>query len=473
MRKFNQMRLPELPLRIRLTLWYSAALALILFLFAGFLYIQLQRSLFIQVDATLQVAAAQAHITLGEDGGQLAFQGVENRLVAARTLNDLVVIYLVAQDGAIWDQLGSETDAPIVTPPKAGYTTLVANGEPWRVYVQPVSMGQKVGWLQTVQTLEPVEQTLQSLLTQMLIGVPIAILLASAGGFFLASRALQPIDRITRTAQSINASELHQRIGYTGPADEVGRLAATFDTMIVRLQTAFERQRRFTGDAAHELRTPLTALKGRIGVTISQPRQQTEYRETLLDMEQQVDRLIRLSNDLLFMARLDQGRRDALTERINLGDLLRVIIEQVRPLAEAKSISLTETIPTDVIIPGRMDLLIRLFLNLLDNAIKYTPANGWVAINVQQQMQHVEVAIRDSGPGIAAEHMPHLFERFYRVEDDRARSWNNSDQGGAGLGLAIAYEIVRNHAGQLVVESEEGQGAMFVVHLPASVGAVL
>jgi len=473
MHKLTQMRPRGFPLRIRLTLWYTASLGLILILFAAFLYLQLRRSLLTQVDMALQVIAAQALINLDQEDEQLVFQIIENNPEAVFNLQDDFVIYLLAPDGSSWDRLGSDDQVPMVTTPTAGYTTLLESNERWRVYNQMVSVGHTDGWLQIVQELEPVEETLESLLRQMLFGVPVAIVLAGMGGFFLASRALRPIERIRRTAQAINASDLHQRIGYTGPADEVGRLAATFDNMLARLQNAFERERRFTGDAAHELRTPLAALKGRIGVTLSQPRQQSTYVETLQELEGQVDRLVRLSNDLLFIARLEQGQHHEPAERIDLSDFLGAILDQVRPLAEAKSISLVESIPADITIEGRIDLLIRLFLNLLDNAVKYTPANGRVAIEAQKQAQRVQIAISDTGPGIAAAHLPHLFERFYRVEGDRARRWGSNGQGGAGLGLAIAHEIVRAHGGKLSVESEMGEGTSFVVQLPASTSPVL
>ncbi|MGH2620295.1 MAG: sensor histidine kinase, partial [Anaerolineales bacterium] len=313
--------------------------------------------------------------------------------------------------------------------------------------------------------LESVEQTLLLLRLQLLWGVPLALLLAGAGGYFLASRALRPIDRIARTAQAINSSDLSARIGHSGPADELGRLAATFDEMLDRLQSAFDRERRFTADAAHELRTPLTALKGRIGVTLSQPRQPAEYGDSLQEMERQVDRLIRLSSDLLFIARLDRGQLAQRRDPIALTELLAAVVGQLRPLAEAKSVSLTESDARDLTVQGDMDLLIRLFLNLVDNAIKFTPPRGRVSVEARRSGEQVTIAVRDSGPGIPAEHRAQLFERFFRVGSDRSRA---DGQGGAGLGLAIAHEIARAHGGTLAVESTVGEGTNFFVRLPLS-----
>jgi heavy metal sensor kinase len=466
MQKLRQIRPSNIPLRLRLTLWFTASLALILLVFATLLYLQLQYRLLSQLDAGLEIVAAQAHLNLGEQDGHLAFQNIENNPDFIRNLNENYVVYLLQPDGSVGDRLGNDDEATPDTRLITGHATHLTDTGTWRVYSQPVNIGRLAGWLQVTQELNPVEQILENLLNQMVFGVPVALVLAAVGGFFLATRALQPIDHITRTAQAINASDLDQRIDYTGPMDEVGRLAATFDRMLARLQRAFERERRFTGDAAHELRTPLTALKGHIGVTLSRSRQPTEYIGMLQEMEGQVDRLIRLSSDLLFIARLDQGMLKQRFDAIILADFMGAVVDQIRPLAQAKAITLVEKVPEDITIEGDMDLLIRLFMNLLDNAIKFTPQNGRVTIQAQANTQTAQIAIRDSGAGIAAEHLPHLFNRFYRIEDGRTREWGSNGQGGAGLGLAIAYEITRTHGGQLSVASTIGEGTTITVQLP-------
>ncbi len=456
------------PLRVRLTVWYTVSLAGIILLFATFLYWQLQRVLLAQMDAGLQVAAAQALLQAAEGAEAPFFRPLQQNQAVVGNLYDSYQVYLLGADGRVWDGMGNDDEAVPDPALIIGYTSREVNGERWRVYSQPVTIGRFAGWLQLVQELNPVEQMLESLLTQMAVGVPIALGLAGVGGYFLASRALRPIDQITRTAQTIHPNDLHRRIGYTGPADEVGRLAATFDQMLARLQTAFARERRFTADAAHELRTPLTALKGRIGVTLNQSRSPAVYHQTLQEMEQQVDRLIRLSSDLLLMARLEQGLWQSPMQVIDLGDFLPAVVDQIRPLAEAKTIHLSEMIPPQSLVRGQLELLIRLFLNLLDNAIKYTPTNGQVAVEVGRREDKMMITIRDSGPGIAPHYLPHLFERFYRIEADRARLLNHH-LGGAGLGLAIAQEIARVHGGMVTVTSEVGKGSAFTVWLNVAV----
>ncbi|MEJ2747456.1 MAG: ATP-binding protein [Anaerolineae bacterium] len=462
--KIDWKRPSQLPLQWRLTFWYLFTLGIILLLFATFLYFQLRHTLQNQLDTALQLVVSQAAINVDRDGERLAFQNVENEPAGGTLAGDDFVIYLLAADGTMWEKSGQLTGVQAVPPAAPGFTTTSTGDDWWRVFSQEVSAEGVTGWIQIIGNMDPINDTMDRLLAIIFLGVPLALILAGAGGYFLAERALQPIDRMTQTAQTISASDLNRRIAYHGPVDAVGRLAQTFDSMLDRLQTAFERERRFTGDAAHELRTPLAALKGRIGVTLSQPRQPEMYVETLQEMEVQVDRLARLGNDLLFMARLEQGQIARQVEWIDVPDFLGAVVDQIRPLAAAKAITLDEEIPAGLSLQGDMDLLIRLFLNLLDNAVKYTPENGRVTISALQQKSELHVMITDSGPGIAAEHLPHLFERFYRVEDARSRL--DTRGGGAGLGLAIAYEIARAHGGCLHVNSQPGEGTTFTAVFP-------
>lgn len=451
-------------LRVRLTAWYTLLMALTLVLFSGYLYFRLQRSLLAQIDATLQVTTSQAFTNLDEEDGHPAFQNTEfSQLMAGRLSRAGFAVRLVTPDGRVQDGLGDYEQVPFWLPSAAGYHTLGTEEAPWRIYSQPLQVTGEpaVTWIQAAQSLAPVQDALESLRTQMLWGLPFVLMLAGLGGYWMAGRALQPMDSITRTAQAISASQLSQRIGHTGPQDEVGRLAATFDRMLDRLQAAFEHERRFTADVAHELRTPLTALKGRLGLILSRPRTVAEHESALHDLEQEVDRLIRLSADLLLLARLDQGRLPWQPQPVDLSELLHVVAEQTLPLAEAKGVSLTVEAAPGLSIMGDPDYLIRLFLNLLDNGVKYTPPGGQVLLRAGQEPGAVWVAVSDTGPGIPPEHLPHLFERFHRVEEARSR-----ESGGAGLGLAIAHEIARWHGGAIEVQSEPGRGATFTVHLP-------
>jgi heavy metal sensor kinase len=452
--------------RLRLTAWYVLLLGLTLVLFSFYLHLRLEHSLAAQMDDALQVAASQALALVGEDQSHPAFgttdaaQTVIRRLIQAGFAGRLT-----APDGTVWDGLGDAQHVPAGPPPVPGWTSVEVEGTDWRVYSQPLEApdGRPIGWLQVARSLAPSEQASESLFVQIVLSLPLVVVLAAVVGYFLAGRALRPIDRITRTAQAMSAQDLTQRIEYEGPDDEVGRLARTFDQMLDRLQAAFERERRFTADASHELRTPLTVIKGRIDVTVSRPRTVEEYTHTLHDVARETNRLIRLTNDLLFLTRLGQRNPSMQLQPVDLRDLLSAIVDQVRPLAEAKALELVEEVAPGLRLTGDPDHLIRLFLNILDNAIKYTPAGGSVTMRAVEESTTVRVTVRDTGPGIPPQHLPHLFERFYRVEADRSR-----ETGGTGLGLAVAAEIARGHGGTLEVQSTVGQGTTCLIHLPRS-----
>lgn len=449
-------------LRVRLTAWYILLLGLILLLFSAYLYVQFQRNLLAQLDAALEIAASQALGNVYDEGDTATFQNTESfRDMSSRLSETGFAVRLISPDGSVVDGFGDFR----ALPPWSGnvaYTTLEWNDVLWRLHAQPIAAeGRSLGWIQVGQPITVAEVAADSLLAQILIGLPLILLLAGGVGFFLADRALRPIDRMTRTAQSIGASGLNQRIGYRGPADEVGRLASTFDSMLDRLQAAFERERRFTADASHELRTPLTAIKGRLKVALDRPRSNQEYESALRDLDLEADRLIRLTTDLLFLSRLDRDRLNSEAHSLDFSEWLRAIVDQMRPLFVERNLELVEEIESNLVVYGDPDHLIRLFLNLLDNACKYTPPSGKVAVHAWRAGSNVFTSIRDTGEGIAPEHLPHLFERFYRVDASRTR-----DTGGAGLGLAIAHEIARWHGGAIEAQSQVGAGAEFTVRLP-------
>lgn len=382
-----------------------------------------------------------------------------------------VSVYLLDLDGNIRGHFGRPLAVQGKETLTVGFTTRREAGARWRIYTRniPLSGERPQGWIKVAHSLASIDEATANLRRQMVLGVPIVLALLGIGGFILANRALKPLAQITRTAQRVHLSgDLTQRINYQGAEDELGRLAIMFDEMLNSLQRTFEREQRFNADVSHELRTPLTAMKGRLSVTLSQPRTTQAYEITLKAFDHEVDRLIRLSSDLLLLSRLERSsniKEDP--EVLELGELLEAIADQVQPLADLKAIQFRALLSAGLTVQAQPDHLIRLFLNLLDNAIKHTPEGGKVILAAQPIDNQLQVTISDTGCGIAPEHLPYLFERFYRVESDRSRR-----TGGAGLGLAIAYEIAQLYGGSITVESRQNWGTTFMVTLPLASRAV-
>jgi heavy metal sensor kinase len=333
-----------------------------------------------------------------------------------------------------------------------------------RVLTVPVRADDRtVGVVEVGLSKEEVRDTLDQLLLIIAVAYPLALVIAGGGGVFLAGRALSPIDRLTRVARRITAEDLSQRLNLRLPDDEVGRLASTFDEMIARLDEAFRKQRQFTADASHELRTPLTAIKGQTEVALQRDRDAEAYREVLRKVNGEVDRMIRLVGSLLTLARADAHQIPVGRESVDLGSVISDAVEQVRPAAEEKTIALDVRSNSRIKLKADQDLLLQLMLNLLDNSVKYTPGGGRIQVACRTANGQAEVTVSDTGPGIPAEHLPHIFDRFYRVDKARTRA-----EGGAGLGLSISQWIAKAHGGTLHVESTPGRGSKFTVLLPVT-----
>lgn len=432
----------------------------------GFMYLRFRQTLLDQIDNALEVTAIQALKNLDDEVDALMFDPRQEAPALASLLNDAgVEIYLLARDGSLKEHFGDSLTLPTQQGLQPGFKTLMIEDGRWRIYTQEIlpQADRPPGWLTVARSLQPVDITLQNLLNQHLLKIPLLLGMVGLGGLILANRALKPIGQITRIAEQVSVSgDLTQRIRYQGTTDdELERLATMFDEMLDSLQATFEHEKRFTADASHELRTPLTTLKGRLHVALSQPRTVEMYEETLQAIEQEVNRLIRLSSDLLLLSRLEQQHQDVHLELIDLSDLLAAIAEQIQPLADLQQLQFSTHIPSDLQIQGSPDHLIRLFLNLLDNAVKHTPSEGKVHLWAMIQGQCIQIKVSDTGIGISSEHLPHLFERFYRVEKSRSRSI-----GGTGLGLAIAQEIIHRHHGTIAVQSQPGHGTTFTVTFP-------
>ncbi|MDK2931891.1 MAG: two-component system, OmpR family, sensor kinase [Bacillota bacterium] len=460
------------PIRIRLTAWYMLLVAITLAAFGGFVYLNLARGLYAEVDAGLRTLAQEAARGIDNENGSLRFQNTDtSSLISSAPSSTLreagngVIMRLLNEAGNTADGVGEYARLPLPHRLQTGFSNVRISGEPWRVYTIRIELPSvhSAYVLQVARPLGAVDETLERVAGVLVLGIPLVLFVAALGGVFISGRALGPIDRVTRLAREVGAEDLSRRLNLRLPDDEVGRLARTFDDMLTRLEAAFEREKQFTQDAAHELRTPLTVMKGTIDVALSRPRDAADYRAALLEMETQVDRLIHLAESLLVLARAESAKLDLNVEPLDLAVLVGGLVEQLQPIAEAKGVSIRYDGPGTLPFRGDQDRLIRLFLNLLDNAVKHTPAGGSVTAEVTARPGSVEVTIKDTGPGIPPEHLPHIFERFYRVDKARSRS-----EGGVGLGLAIAKHIAQLQGGDIRVSSTPGKGSVFAVSLPTS-----
>ena len=457
----------RLSIRLRITLWNISLLALTLLVFSIALYAALSDQLYRNLDARLQL---EANASLDDVRRDLLGPNGDTHPPGLITQSNLSARVIDAQERVIVSN-GLLTSAPLdaallkQAAQQGGLlqTMIVTDSLQARVYVLPLERdGQAMGYIEVAEALTVTEATLRSLALILFVAVPVTLALAAIGGWFIADRALHPIDTITRQAQAISEQDLHRRLNLDLPDDEVGRLARTFDAMLDRLHAAFQRERQFTADASHEMRTPLTVIKTNIGVTLNRPRSAEQYQTALMQVEEEVDRLTRLTNDLLLLARADASQPIASAREIDLAPIARGVADELRPLAEAKHLALNFTAPESTKLHGNSDQLHRLCYNLIENAIKYT-SQGSVNVKVALSPdRHVQFTVEDTGPGIAAEHLPHLFERFYRVDAARSR-----DAGGSGLGLAIAHSIVTSHGGTIDVKSDFGHGTIVTVSLPA------
>lgn len=310
--------------------------------------------------------------------------------------------------------------------------------------------------------ISEINEVLGNLFSIFIYLIPVAIVISVAGGWFLSTRTLKPVDDISQTARAITAQNLDRRIQYSGVDDELGRLVATFNEMIGRLQSSFTQIQQFSSDASHELRTPLTIMRGEFELALrSKKYASQQYRNVIASGLEETIHMTAIIENLLALAKADRGFADFTTEDVWLRSIIQELYEDCEILAEAKHIAVKLGTLDDVLITGDPVRLRQLFLNLIDNAIKYTPERGKVEISLVRESGFAKVSIKDSGIGIPVEDLPKIFDRFYRVDKARSR-----ELGGSGLGLSISKWIADIHGGKISVESSLNNGSIFTVILP-------
>jgi len=454
-------------LRNRLTLLYTSLVGGILLLFGITVYQIVSVILIDQIDTTL----AQTANELIEITQRTSLGGVD---VSVQDLDLATNVYIQywERNGVLrfaipnlrWldeplDPLSQQAAEPV-------YRDTTLRDVHLRVLSVPLSIGSRhVGTFQLAASLAIVDRTQNNLLIIMAIGTLVAMGIAALLVSITTYHSLSPLGRVTQTALQITrAGDLSQRIPYKGPSDdEIGQLILSFNQTLSRLENLFLTQRRFIADVGHELRTPLTVIKGNVGLM---RKLECGDEESLDSIDGEVDRLTRMVGDLLLLARAESGKLPLDRRALELDSLLLEVLQQTQVLA-ANHLNLHLGEIDQVLVCGDRDRLKQVFLNLISNAIKYTQKGGDVVVGLGKVNGQARITITDNGPGIPEEDLPHIFERFYRTEKSRTRS---KDGKGFGLGLSIAYWIVRHHEGHIEVESKERVGTQFTVWLPLSTG---
>jgi heavy metal sensor kinase len=474
-------------MRVKLTLWYTGVLALILVVFAVSLYFYLARATRQRTDdALLDTANSFASNFNSElsDENQSGEEAVKEAALSFHSKDQQVIVYdkqrrmIVASTtpqglspGDDWFNLPAakaELDN-LLNSASSGhaYETFFSGLGAVRAVAVSLPAGSESYTLLIATPLRNQEQTLESARQAFSVAIPIALLLAGLGGYFLARKSLAPVVIMGEQAERIGASNLNERLPVPKNNQELGRLALSFNDLLARLDDSFAQQQRFMADASHELRTPVAVVCGESEVALSQPtRSSSEYRESLAIVNDEGQRLTRMVEDLFTLARADAGEYPLLLADFYLDESVNECVRSVRSLAVQKDLEISYQPPaTEIAFRGDEPLIRRMVLNLLHNAIKYTREGGQVRVSVKENHGHSEVVISDTGPGIPQEARPHVFDRFFRV--DKARSRDESLNGsGAGLGLSIAKWVAELHGGTIVLDDSNGAGATFVISLP-------
>lgn len=452
-------------LRGRLVLFNVLLLTGILLLSYLSCYLFLRTWLYRQVDDSMSVLARQISLDITVEN---------NNIISNFSVNDSQLekqrqfMRVLSNNGAVQEHVGPFQGLPVQLPTnieelRQGVfedTSMPGDDEVIRLYTLPVFFHDKpAGFVQTGQSMETVQNLLQTTIFTLLFLIPLSLVIAWPCSRWLTFKTLAPLTYIAGTAGQITGQQMYRRLGIKGE-DEAARMAAALDGMLDRLQKAFESYRQFTGDVSHELRTPLTVIKGEVSLALKKDRDGEYYRDVLACIDKEVDRLVRLAEQLLLLARAEGEKMQLQITRFNIKEILAPLLRQVSLSAAAKNQQLTWQIPGDAFIESDSVVFRQIALNLLDNAVKYTPGGGRVDLSVARVQEEYVITVSDTGEGLSGEHLEHVFNRFYRAPEQRHIS------SGTGLGLAIVQKLVVILGGEITVDSTVGAGSVFKVNLP-------
>ena len=464
-------------IRFRLTVWYAGLLAGLLVLFGALVYAGLSHYLRRTLSDSLTGQANQIGerllVNVSQSGEAYVVDEIKEHF--APEINGRF-IRVTRADGGILYESGVPRDGSFdPTGISAAYGGLSqvssriehsSGGAELLISTVPFTARDGIRFvIEAGAPLNQSESILHGLLLTFAVGLPLVVAVAIGGGYVLMRRALAPVGEVTRTAERITSRNLTERLPVADTGDELEALSLALNRMIARIDHSFRHINRFTADASHELRTPLTVLRGELEAIARKPQLDNDVRETIGSALEETERLAKIVEGLMAISRLDAGEAKMERSEFDLGELVATTSDQMRLLAEDKSIALRCDATSRIGIEGDRARLKQVVVNLLDNAIKYTPEGGSVGIKVGTTDEIAVIEVEDNGVGIPAEALAHVFERFYRVDKARSRQ-----MGGSGLGLSIVKSVCTAHGGNVTVESEEGRGSRFRVELPLANG---
>jgi len=449
------MRLHPPNVRVRLTLWHAGVLTLIVCIFSAGILLFVRDRLYAGLDAQLAREIGTISRVYREEPEELkdlaSHWGITLfRIEAGGSVRHQTEAW--EREGLSQALQGGNSGSPL--------SWTASNGHHYRVQ----SISESSDRVAAAIEENSLRDTLWTLAVILATGIPFAVALALGGGYFLAGRVLSPVGAMAEKAREITAESLAKRLPVDNAQDEFGRLATVFNDTLSRLQDAFDRLRRFTADASHELRTPLTAMRSVGEVALRNTADAAAYRDVIGSMLEEVDRLTRLVESLLILTRADSGKFQLVPETLDVGTLAGNVVDQLRVLADEKQQHLLLKAPVRIQARGDAALVRNALMNLIHNAIKYTPNCGTITVEVTAvNSGRAVIEVRDTGPGIPAAHRDRIFDRFYRIDPSRSR-----EEGGVGLGLAIARWAIEANGGQIELASDGRKGSSFRVLLPTA-----
>ena len=460
-------------IRARLITLYVVTLSLIFVCFGGYTYWGFKQYLVASLQQALERRAHQIALTILADVPQRG-EGYIGSEIQTRYPSELDERVMRVTDQSGKTVYASPNATRLAPPPAIMFSGDDPESQPanqteaprGEERLQVVAVGYRLAngarYVVEVGSSEvEISSALRGLMLTLSLGFPVFIGLSSIGVYFLLGRALRPVEEIVRSAERITLQNLSQRLPVPQTGDEVERLSLALNRMIRRLDESYQVASRFSGDASHELRTPLTIMRGELESLLHEGNFREGQAEQIASILEEAERLTQIVEGLLTISRLDAGESKMSRDPVDLSGLAESTVEQMAPLAEDKPITLTCTAEPGVMVEANEVRLKQVLVNLLDNAIKYTPEGGKIAVSVSHDASNAFLEVKDNGIGISSEALPHVFERFYRSEQQAARRAS-----GTGLGLSMVQAIVESHRGKVTVESRENLGSVFRVQLP-------